>query len=97
MSYRIRPLTATQIKATAKQTKYKEKIPKELVDAITTMSSLVTKEGMQVQEQAIYLSTTLANRLPKSLESVDFCSALAQEFLSQNLEALYLAGRVAQK
>ncbi|MFV1468359.1 hypothetical protein VBY75_11805 [Idiomarina sp. HB] len=97
MNYRIRPLKADQIKAIANRTKYKEKISKELVDSITTMSSLITKEGMQIQEQAIYLSTTLANRLPKSLESVGFCSSLAQEFLSQNLEALYLAGREGKK
>lgn len=97
MKNHIRPLTADQIKKTAKETGYKGKLNKDSVNAIETLSSLSTNEGMQVLQQALYLSTTLANRLPKSLESVDFCSALGHKFLNQNLEALYLAGRAANE
>src|SRR5690554_7641481 len=53
------------------------------------LSNLVTSKTITNLCTAA-LNVTLANRLPKGLDSVDFCAAISREFLTDNLDALHL-------
>lgn len=90
MNIRVRPLTKEIINKLAEEHRLKSKLSKDLINTIVTLSSLVSNEGMDLHQQAFVLNATLANRLPKGLDSVDFCAAISREFLADNLDALYL-------
>lgn len=90
MNIPVRPFTEEKIIELAKRHGLKSKLSKDLVNTIVTLSSLASNEGMDVHQQAFVLNATLANRLPKGLDSVDFCAAISREFLADNLDALHL-------
>lgn len=90
MNIPIRPLTEAKIIELAKRHSLKSKLSKDLINTIVTLSSLASNEGMDVHQHAFVLNATLANRLPKALDSVDFCAAVSREFLDSNLDALDL-------
>lgn len=88
MNIPVRPLTEEKIIELARRHGLKSKLSKDLINTIVTLSSLASNEGMDVHQQAFVLNATLANRLPKALDSVDFCAAISWEFLKSNLDAL---------
>ncbi|WP_417438936.1 hypothetical protein [Idiomarina sp.] len=89
MQIPVRPLTEEKIIELAKLHGLKSKLSKDLINTIVTQSSLASNEGMDLHQHAFVLNATLANRLPKGLDSVDFCAAISREFLNSNLDKLY--------
>ena len=85
----IRPITESQINLIAKQCSFRGKLSKELINTATTLSQILSNEcGLSAHQHAFTLTATLANRLPKHVNSVDFCVALSNEFMASNLDVL---------
>lgn len=89
MNIPVRTLTEDKINELAKRHGLKSKLSKDLISTIVTQSNLASNEGMDLHQHAFVLNATLANRLPKALDSVDFCAAVSREFLACNLDRLY--------
>lgn len=84
----IRPITESQINLIAKQCGFRGKLSKDLINTATTLSQILSNEGLSAHQHAFTLTATLANRLPKLVNSVDFCVALSNEFMASNLDVL---------
>lgn len=83
----LKPLSPNLITKALRSSGYPaNNVSTELRNTLMRLTFEQIQEGKDVNEISQYLAMTAANRLPASIQAVDFCQALGKAFTDTNAE-----------